>query len=491
LSSTSTGSPWPPSQTKQLLELAQNFDVFHDAEGHAFAAYDVVRPGVPAHRETWPLGAKPGQVVRDLTSLFFHAYGSAPHPNVRGSVLDALAARAHCIGPERPVFRRVAEYDGAIYIDLCNGAWEAVRVTPDGWTIVTTANLPVYFTRAKGMEALPRPERGGSLDELRAFVNVVSDDDWRLIVAWWAMCLRPRGPYPVLIVHGGEGTAKTTLCRILRALIDPNQAALRSAPRNEQDLMIAALNGRLIALDNLSVLTPWLSDALCRLTTDGSFATRALYTAEDETLITAQRPVLINGIEQIAGRADFLNRCVVVRLSVIPEHARRAESELWPAFEKARPRIFGAMCDALAGALRELPGVHLARRPRMADFAEWATAIERTLGWRHDAFIDAYARNLTQGSEEVIAADPLAAAICRLVETEPWQGTATELLDALDDRQTVVPDTPAAMSNSLVRIEGALARVGIVVTRPQRTSGARPIRIERVEKVGGTDADAA
>jgi hypothetical protein len=37
---------------------------------------------------------------------------------------------------------------------------------------------------------------------------------------------------------------------------------------------LAANNGHLLAFDNLSGLPPWLSNALCRLATRGSFAVR-------------------------------------------------------------------------------------------------------------------------------------------------------------------------------------------------------------------------
>jgi hypothetical protein len=122
------------------------------------------------------------------------------------------------------------------------------------------------------MEALPIPTRGGSLDELRPFVNVADEADWKLIVSWVVQALRPRGPYPVLVLHGEQGSAKSTTARVLRALVDPRTPAVRSMPRSDHDLMIAAQNAWLLALDNISHLPQWLSDALCRLATGGRSA---------------------------------------------------------------------------------------------------------------------------------------------------------------------------------------------------------------------------
>jgi hypothetical protein len=100
----------------------------------------------------------------------------------------------------------------------------------------------------------------------------------------------PSGLYPLLATSGEQGSAKTVLSKILKALVDPNVAPARALPREERELMIAANNGYLLAFDNLSSLPTWLSDALCRLASGGSFAVRQLYTGHDEVLFQAFRP---------------------------------------------------------------------------------------------------------------------------------------------------------------------------------------------------------
>jgi hypothetical protein len=85
-------------------------------------------------------------------------------------------------------------------------------------------------------------------------------------------------------------------------------AAVRALPREERELMIAANNGHVFAFDNLSGLSPWLSDALCRLASGGSFAVWRLYTDDEEVLFKAARPTLLNGIEDVLGRSDLTDR---------------------------------------------------------------------------------------------------------------------------------------------------------------------------------------
>jgi hypothetical protein len=227
-----------------------------------------------------------------------------------------LEARALFDGPARLVFVRVGEADGVIYVDLANDRWEAVEVTPAGWRVVV--NPPVKFQRTRGMLPLPLPIRGGAIGELRPFVNVATNNDLILLLSWQVAAFRPQGPYPVLILEGEQGSAKSTTQRVMRALIDPNTAPLRAEPRDTRDLMIAARNGWVVALDNMSRLNPALSDALCRLATGGGFGTRELYTDVDEILFDAMRPVMLNGINNPVVRGDLLERAVILTTAIDP-----------------------------------------------------------------------------------------------------------------------------------------------------------------------------
>jgi hypothetical protein len=92
--------------------------------------------------------------------------------------------------------------------------------------------------------------------------------------------------------------------------------------------MIAANNDHLLAFDNLSGLCPWLSDALCRLASEGSFAIW-LYTNDEKVLFKAARPTLLNGIEDVIGRPDLADRAIFLTLGTIDDEHRRSETELW------------------------------------------------------------------------------------------------------------------------------------------------------------------
>jgi hypothetical protein len=359
-----------PTQADILIELAQSAELFHAPDRTGFADLDI-----NGHRETWPIRAKGFR--RWLARSFFATTQGAPSSEALQSALNVIEAKAHFDAPERLVNVRVGGLDGRLYLDLCDETWRAVEIDVTGWRVID--NSPVRFRRAAGMQPLPMPAPGGSVETLRSFLNVQSDTDFVLIVAWLLACLRNRGPYPVIVLSGEQGSAKSTFSAILRALLDPNTAPLRALPREDRDLFIAASNGHVLAFDNVSGLPAWISDTLCRLATGGGFAVRQLYTDQDEMLFDAVRPVILNGIEDIVARPDLADRAMFLTLEPIPEERRRSEEELWATFEIERPRILGVLLDAVVQGLKRLQGTRLEKLPRMADFALWATACETAL----------------------------------------------------------------------------------------------------------------
>jgi hypothetical protein len=291
--------------------------------------------------------------------------------------------------------------------------------------------------------------------------------------------LRAGGPYPILAIAGEQGSAKTVLSKLLRALIDPNVAPVRCLPRNERELFIAASNGHILAFDNLSDLPVWLSDTLCRLTSGGAFSTRRLFTDQDEILFAAARPVILNGIEDIITRADLADRAILLTLAPIAERQRRPETALWREFEVARPHVLGALLDAAAHGLHMLPRVRLKRLPRMADFALWATACESA--FRPAVTLEAaYSNNRRASVERIVDADPVAARVREIMaDRAQWTGTASDLLLAgtkvdgnpVGWNRSGWPKTPRALAGRLRRAQ--TARLALRLSSAVRDSWER------------------
>src|SRR6516225_2500720 len=352
----------------------------------------------------------------------------------------------------------------------------------NGRFMFASPNIPATSTSISPMNAGARSRS----DLLASFLNLPSRSDFVLVVAWLLATLRAGGPYPLLAISGEQGSAKTVLSKLLKALIDPNVAPVRALVREERDLVIAANNSHVLAFDNLSSLPHPLSDAFCRLAAGASFGLRQLYTDADEVLFQAARPILLNGIEDVIGRSDLANRTLFLALPSIAEHRRQSERQLWRDYEVARPRILGSLLDAAAHGLRKLPGIHLEQLPRMADFALWAAACE-TAFWPAGTFARAYQANRRAAIEDLIDVDPVAARIRQMMANRSrWTGRASDLLRAgadladpgLPSGAAAWPKTPRALAGRLRRAQPSLRALGIELafSREGRI-GTRVIRI--------------
>lgn len=296
------------SRVKRCLDVLSGAECFHTPDGDPYLSIET-----GGHRETWPVKSTGCKLW--IRGEFYRVEDDVLSGEDLATVVNTLAARA-CFGEsakEMTVYTRIAYVHGEIYHDLVNTHWQQVRITRNGWSIVESADSVVRFQRRGGMLALPLPDEHGTLDPLCNLINSATEHDHHLIITWLLSCFS-EGPYPVLILRGGQGSGKTTAGILLRSLVDPNVAPLRAAPREERDLAIAARNGRVVAYDNLSTLPVWLSDALCRLATGGALSTRALRTDDEEKIFSYKLPCLLTSIEDVVTRGDLLDRSVLPEL---------------------------------------------------------------------------------------------------------------------------------------------------------------------------------
>lgn len=467
-------------------------DLWHDAVPDGYATI-----GMGEHAETYQAGSLAFR--RWILGLVYRALKKAPADDAMRRAIATLDAIAVYEGRERQVAVRVAEHDGTIWLDLGTPDWRIARVTSEGWEVSrATVNDAVRFWRPRGLTALPEPTCGGRLDELRKLWPQLSDDDWARISGWWVGVLHPGRPAPILIVTGEQGSGKSTLGRMLRRTIDPNVSDLRSPPRDERDLVIAARNAAIVAFDNVSYLSPTLSDALCRVATGGGYGTRELYTNAEEMLFSDVRPVLLNGIAAVATRPDLLDRSLLVHVPVLEDEKRLDEETLWARYEDMRPCLLGALLDAAVTALRRLPEVRLRPAPRMADWARWAVAAETVLGVAKGEMLAAYLGSRIQAVRDAIEAAPIGPPLIALLEAHKgWQGTMTALREELTRRvgegaskSKEWPKTPRGIRGALDRLAPALRASGWTATHIRKAgSGDREVAIRPSQPSRPSHAD--
>lgn len=469
-----------PNAATVLVSMASQEAELIRCDDEAFATVPV-----GDHRETYAIPSR--RMSAWLRARFLDAENRAPGKQSVDDAMATIQALALRDGGDIPVGVRLLGHGGRIFLDLGSPDWSVVEVSADGWRV--SNNPPVRFTRTPSTRALPVPVPGGSLASLRTFVPV-SDEEWPLLVGWLLATLHPSGPYPVLALEGEAGSAKSTTGKVMRKLIDPVTALLRAPPRSEDDLLVAARQGHVVAIDNLSGLPDWLSDAFCRLSTGSGLSKRKLWTDGEEYVFEARRPIILIGIDQLATRGDLADRTIRVTLCEVPEARRRTEGDLFQAFERERPLILGALLDAAASALRGMAErITIRALPRMADATAWITAAEAGLGLSDGAFVTAYAAQRMSASDEIIEGDSFATALLGLPPS--WEGRATDLLSVVGRaRDRTWPQNPRAVSQRLRRLAPDLRRLGVHVVMPKgRTGHARKriISISRIETMPAPD----
>jgi hypothetical protein len=484
-----------PTQAQQLLALAEGIDLFNDQHGEPFATVPVGEEE-EAHLETLPL-TRDNDFRRWLERRFWLAHNRTPGDSAVREALNILAARARFDGKQLNVhFRIGAGDDGDSYLDLGRPCWDTIRIRPGGWEWVTE-RPPLKFRRTRAMRPLPLPNLDGTLDELKDFINI-NDYDWPLVVAWMTQAFRPRGPYPILCLHGAYGTAKTTTARRIQGTIDPNAGEALSPPEDAKALVLHALHRWVLFYDNLSWLPQEVSDGLCRLATRGSLAVRQLYTNAGEFVFQAQRPVILTGINAVATQADLLSRCLVLELPSLPTF--QSEREQDAAFEQARASILGGLLNATAAALAALPSIAPQAQYRLPDFIQWGQALEKALGWKQGTFLAAYERNCEDADSIALSDCPVFDALCKLVPVgAEWDGSPTDLLKELGahveekvTKSRAWPQAPNSLSKMLKRLATPLRRQGITPAfyRKGDVAGTRTVRISRTTPPGKGPSEA-
>ncbi len=410
------------TQADRLVTLANEvgLELFVDELSEEYA-----RIRVDDHWELHPVDSK--HLRSWLTHQYYRIHEHAPNLTALKTAVNTLSARARFDGTPVTMHNRVAWHDDAVYYDLADARWRAVRITGDGWELVH--NVPPLFRRYKHQNAQVDPVHGGDLDELFEIVNI-SDPQLRLLFkVYLVSCLIPEMPHPICFLHGPQGSSKSTTSRLLRQLVDPSVAPITSLPNKREELIQSLAHNWMATYDNINGLPGWVSDTLCRAVTGEGDSKRALYTNDDDVIQAFRRTVLLNGINVAGVKPDYLDRCIIIGLERVTSTQRRSESDLYEWFASRRGRLVGAMFSVLSEAMRRRTEITPEKTPRMADFAHYGMAISAALGHPPEKFSAAYNQNINRQHLEVVNAHPLATVLMLFMDTHPqWEGRASELL---------------------------------------------------------------
>ena len=448
------------SPTKHLQQVAMSPERLVTPDGEAFVLVDE-----GTHRRV--IGVRTNSFDQWLTSTLFRQHQEAVSGSAIADVVRLVEAMAKDDGKTVHIGLRIqASENGDHWYDLGDDQWRAVRMTPQGWEVVTRP--PVYFRRYPKSAFQVAPERGGDLEQLHRYLRVESDHDWKLLTTCLASYFISGGPRPCIVITGEQGSCKSSATRVIRSLVDPSVTELTALGRDPDQLSQIASSSYLLAFDNISHIDQDQSDALCRIVTGGAIEKRKLYTDSESHITKTQCCVVMNGIGNFVTSQDLIDRSILVRLSPIPQGQRQGEVQFWEDFERDRPKILGALMDHACGALKHLAEVKTSTDYRMNDYARLAIAMGRYKGWPDGCIEAALQSNLDSQVADAIEESVVAQAVIRHSEQfGHWSGTPSDLLAELrrhwDHNAGALPKTPSKLGKDLERAIPALRKVGVMV----------------------------
>jgi hypothetical protein len=406
--------------------------------------------------------------------------------------------------PSYPLNIRVGRNGNKFCIDQGDINFNVYSITHKEITLTHNQDNLVLFKRPNNLDPLPTPNLSASpiesFNALRQLcLHIPEESVWLL---WYGIAynLTALPDKPLIILKGFQGSGKTAISNLIKKVIDPSKCDSLSAPKDEQDLMIQANQNWVLYYDNLSpkAITSDISDYLCKMSTGSGFMTRTLYTNSEATMFKAMRPVVINGIENVARRPDLLDRALIIDVPEIPEDLRISREEQAAKTSLLLPIILGGIMNALKEYLQAVennysPNVKLLR---MADFHKFAVTLEHACQLPSN-ITEVYTQNRFDSTEDVSTSDPICLCIMELLSDSSrkgnWKGTATDLLNVLThiknhSYQEYLKETskeswvssPKHLSERIKRISPAMRTQGYLIDL-KRSKSARTITITKLE----------
>lgn len=437
----------------------------------------------------------PTMKVRDrkfelyISKILYDETNKLANKDAIKQVIDICEAKACFSGEEIKLFRRCTEKDNVIYYDLVDKEHNCVKISSGGVTI--EPNRQIMFVNRKNQKAQIKPDLNyEDISVLDKHYRFQSEDDKILHTVSLITSFISDIAHPIVVLYGEKGSSKTTTMRKDRGIIDPANSEIIALPKADKDLALTLSNNYLSCFDNLENISAEKSNMLCMACTGGGFTSRTLYSNDDETIHKFKVPIILNGINVVATKADLLDRCILIELERIPGDERREDSEIYKEFENDKPKILGAIFNILVKAKQIYPNVQLNRLGRLADFTRWGYAVAEACEIGGEKFLNAYLNNQARANQEALDSNPVANAVIILMnQTKSFEGKISELLtelnviatqNGIDVKSPLWANEANVLSRRLNELKSNLNKEGIEFEVKHKTQG-KIITIEKVK----------
>lgn len=375
-----------------------------------------------------------GKFKRYLAMLFYDTNNKVANAEAITNAIHVLQAKAENGDKTFPLSLRVAWNNGDILYDLTNEKWQCVKISQQGWEIIDNTPNPMFIRHNQISQAYPDKNYDNDIfDRFLQLTNLKEEKVRILLKVYIISTFIPDIPHAILILHGGQGSAKTTSQELVKLTIDPAKPRTLTIYGDIKEFIQQLAHNYVVFYDNLKRTPQWLSDEACKAVTGVGSTKRKLYTDDDSIVYEYRRCLGFNGINNSLTEPDALDRSIMIELQRIRKEDRKQDGDIMTQFLELRPKLLGYIFDMLVKTLQIKPTIRLNDLPRMADFAIWGEAIARAMGYKDLEFINAYYDNIGKQNVEAIENHPFGQAIARFMgENEVLKGSPIDVLDALE-----------------------------------------------------------
>ncbi len=436
--------------------------LFHDEQREGYIRIQVVN-----HQEVLKIDSQTFEYIVD--KKIWDEWRKIPSAETIKQALAVLKAKAIHEGDMNQLSLRVTEKDKSFWYDMGDKEWRAVKIDQEGWS--TVSRTPILFKRQSHQLSQVEADKSGDVLKFLKYLNIPDSNQQTLALIYLIASFIPGISHPILILHGEQGSAKSTMLRFMRKLVDPSATELLSFSKNQSELIQQLAHHYAAYYDNLSGISNAISDLLCKAVTGDAHSKRALYTNDDDIIFILKNCLALNGINVVAFRSDLLDRSILIHLERIDPLKRKSEKELMSNFEADRPIILGGIFDTISRAMKLKDGIKSTSIPRMADFFLWGCAIAEALGIGQGEFTEAYNANEMTKHEQVANENPVAMQLLQhMKQNYFFEGTAQKLFNTLNKemdngmpKNPYWPKAPNTLMREINKIKPDLKALGVEI----------------------------
>ena len=183
---------------------------------------------------------------------------------------------------------------------------------------------------------------------------------------------------------------------------------------------------------------------MCCLATGGGYASRKLYTDDEESVFDAKRPIFMNGIVRLSTQADTLSRTVRLTYPKLGYADRISDQDFANRLKRHAPGALHYLLSTFCRALEILPSVKVEKAPRLMDFAKLGVAVAQVMTKdnpelfnknNEEPFMQRYQSQLDGAVQQSLESSPAIQALIEWIDVKGGHidSTVGDLFDDLAD----------------------------------------------------------